>query len=120
MRFAKYSTLACGMVLASFLAIGCGPKMEAPKKTLDTSDGKKIAAADHDHSGWWCDAHGVPEEVCSICSSKAAAQFKKDKDWCDKHDRADSQCFECHPERFAKFAAQYEAKYNKQPPKPTE
>jgi hypothetical protein len=122
MRFAKYSTLTCFLALASFVAIlGCGSSVEPPKKTLDPSGEKKIVAEKgHDHSHWWCKEHGVPEEVCSICSTKMAAKFKKDGDWCDKHERADSQCFQCHPEKFAKFAAQYEAKYGEQPPKPTE
>jgi hypothetical protein len=34
------------------------------------------------------------------------------------HDCPDSQCFACHPELEAKFAAQYEAKFGKKPPKP--
>lgn len=71
----------------------------------------------HDHSHWWCDEHGVPEEVCGLCNSKLAAEFQKKGDWCDEHDRPDSQCFICHPDLQAKFAAEYEAKYGKQPPK---
>lgn len=74
----------------------------------------------HSHDGWWCNEHGVPEEVCARCDTKQVAQFKAKGDWCDKHDRPDSQCFVCHPEHEAKFAAQYEAKYGQQPPKPTE
>ncbi|MGD9720689.1 MAG: RND transporter [Pirellulales bacterium] len=72
----------------------------------------------HDHSGWWCAEHGVPEEVCGQCNAKLAAKFQQDGDWCQKHDRPDSQCFACHPELEAVFAAKYEAKYGKQPPKP--
>lgn len=120
MRFAKYSTLACGVLLASFVAlVGCGstPATTAEK---DKGKGKEVAAAGHDHSGWWCADHGVPEEVCSICSTKMAAKFKKENDWCDKHERADSQCFICHPENFAKFEAMHEAKLGTKPPKPTE
>jgi hypothetical protein len=76
-------------------------------------------AKGHDHSGWWCDEHGVPEEVCGQCNAKVAAEFKKKGDWCKEHDRPDSQCFLCHPEYKEKFAAQYRAKYGKEPP-PTE
>lgn len=72
--------------------------------------------AGHDHSAWWCAEHGVPEEVCGQCNSKLAAEFQKKGDWCEEHDRPDSQCFVCHPDLQAKFAAQYEAKYGKQPP----
>jgi hypothetical protein len=56
--------------------------------------------------------------VCGQCDSKLAAEFQKKGDWCKEHDRPDSQCFKCHPELEAKFAAQYEAKYGKQPPTP--
>jgi cobalt-zinc-cadmium efflux system membrane fusion protein len=75
-------------------------------------------ASTHTHEGWWCDEHGVPEEVCALCNSKLVADFKAKGDWCDKHNRPDSQCFVCHPEKEAEFAALYEAKYGKQPPKP--
>ena len=60
----------------------------------------------------------MPEEVCGLCDSKLAAEFQKKGDWCKEHDRPDSQCFKCHPELEAKFAAQYEAKFGKRPPKP--
>jgi hypothetical protein len=72
----------------------------------------------HSHDAWWCDEHGVPEEVCGQCSPKLAAEFQKKGDWCQDHDRPDSQCFICHPEQEAKFAAKYEAKYGKKPPQP--
>ena len=72
----------------------------------------------HSHDGWWCNEHGVPEEVCALCSSKIAAEFQKEGDWCQEHDRPDSQCFVCHPEHEARFATQYEAKYGAKPPKP--
>jgi len=83
------------------------------------ADGDSPATTDHhDHSGWWCNEHGVPEEVCGLCSSKLAAEFQKNGDWCADHNRPDSQCFTCHPELEAKFAAKYVAKYGKEPPKP--
>ena len=73
----------------------------------------------HSHEGWWCNEHGVPEEVCALCNAKLVADFKAKGDWCKEHDRPDSQCFVCHPEKEAEFAALYEAKYGKKPPKPT-
>ena len=72
------------------------------------------------HSHWWCDEHGIPENVCSMCSDKVAADFKKKGDWCDKHERAKSQCFLCDPSLKAKFAAIYRSKEGKDPPEPTE
>ena len=74
----------------------------------------------HDHGGWWCAEHGVPEEECSLCSSKAANRFKEKGDWCEEHNRAKSQCFECDLSRAAKFAKLYEAKFGHAPPKLTE
>ncbi|MBX9792621.1 MAG: hypothetical protein K2Y37_27285 [Pirellulales bacterium] len=49
---------------------------------------------------------------------RLAANFKAKGDWCKDHDRPESQCFVCHPEKETEFAAQYEAKYGKKPPKP--
>ena len=91
-----------------------GEKKKGEKKAEEKKEEIKTGAG-HE---WWCDEHGVPEEVCGQCSSKLAAEFQKKGDWCKDHDRPDSQCFLCHPELEAKFAAQYEAKYGKQPPKP--
>ena len=112
------STAAFALFMALLIAGGCGeakPELgdpnAAPEKVTNTSG---------DHSGWWCPEHGIPEEECSMCSSKAAKQFKADGDWCEEHDRAQSQCFKCDPKLKAKFAAQYETKYGKKPPEPTE
>lgn len=72
----------------------------------------------HNHDGWWCDEHGVPEEICAQCNTKVAGDFKAKGDWCKEHDRPNSQCFVCHPDLEHAFAVQYEAKYGKKPPKP--
>ncbi|HEX4129155.1 MAG TPA: RND transporter [Pirellulales bacterium] len=105
-RKSLWGIVAPGLVAAT---IGCGKTEPVPVKQ---------ASAGHSHDAWWCDEHGVPESVCALCSSKVAAEFQKKGDWCRNHDRPDSQCFACHPELEAKFAALYEAKYGKQPPKP--
>jgi hypothetical protein len=105
-------------VIASFSAVGCG-RTEAPQSRVDPVEAATTETADHEgHGGWWCNEHGVPESVCGLCDSKLAASFQKKGDWCQTHDRPDSQCFVCHPEHEARFAAQYEAKYGKKPPKP--
>ena len=109
---------------ASYGLVGCGqapaPKQEVAKTEHDHSkDEKKGDAKEHTHDGWWCDEHGVPEGECAQCNSKIAADFKKKGDWCKKdHDRPDSQCFICHPEKLEEYAAKYEAKLGKKPPKP--
>ncbi|HUY32376.1 MAG TPA: RND transporter [Pirellulales bacterium] len=98
--------------IVSFGLAGCGQSPPAAAPATRASDtGRR-------HDGWWCDEHGVPEEVCALCDSKLAARFKAKGDWCKEHDRPESQCFACTPELEAKFAAQYEAKYGKEPPKP--
>ncbi len=103
---------ACALVVV--VAVGC--TQNAAQPAAGTGDTETHAAGEH--GGWWCDEHGVPEDVCALCDSKLAAEFQKDGDWCSEHDRPDSQCFACHPELEAKFAAQYEAKYGTAPPKP--
>ena len=124
-----YKRLYGAVLLPFVLAIvaGCGPqappKAEGGKgKGAQLAESKPAGAAKkvHDHSGWWCDEHGVPEEICGQCNAKYAAECQKKGDWCKKHDRPDSQCFICHPELEAKFAAQYETKYGEKPPKRTE
>lgn len=72
----------------------------------------------HHHSDWWCVEHGVPEEICSLCSDQVAAKFKKAGDWCRLHDRAKSQCFKCEPGLYKKYEAMFVAKYGKKPPRP--
>ena len=95
---------------AGIVVVGCAkPAGNAPPATQVATDS---------HGGWWCDEHGVPEEVCALCNVKLVADFKAKGDWCKEHERPDSQCFACHPEKEAEFAAQYEAKYGKKPPKP--
>jgi hypothetical protein len=123
MKAGFWMALMLGIAVA-FLS-GCGQSASAPaqaeKPGAAHDDKEHVAAADkesRDHSGWWCNEHGVPEDACARCNSKVAAEFQKQGDWCKEHDRPDSQCFECHPELQAKFAAQYEAKYGKQPPPP--
>ena len=112
----KWFLMICFATLSLPVIIGCGSTSSPAPVTQAKAETKK----EHDHSGWWCNEHGVPEEVCALCSSKVAAEFQKKGDWCKEHDRPDSQCFKCHPEKEAEFAAEYEAKFGEKPPKPTE
>lgn len=107
-------------------ATGCSDKekkdgQQAKGKASPNEDkgGKKELKGD-DHSGWWCAEHGVPEEICSLCSDTVAAKLKKEGDWCKDHDRAKSQCFKCDPGLYKKFEDMYVAKYNKKPERPPE
>jgi cobalt-zinc-cadmium efflux system membrane fusion protein len=122
------TSLFAAMLFAILLiacSIGCGQSGQVPiAANGENATGHAVAAsipAGHAHThceGWWCDEHGVPEEVCGQCNPKLAAEFQKKGDWCQEHDRPDSQCFICHPEQEARFAAKYEAKYGKKPPQP--
>ena len=108
---------ACGLLAAlMFTANGCGESAAPPKQVAKTDGHDHKGEKDHDHSGWWCGEHGVPEGECSMCNSKVAAAFKAKGDWCEKHERAQSQCFICEPKLQEKFAAQYRAKERKEPP----
>jgi hypothetical protein len=110
-------------LFAGLLAVGCNNPTDptGPSKTPAAKDaGKAVAEAKKvdDHSGWWCDEHGVPEDECSMCSAKVAKAAKAKGDWCEKHDRAKSICFICDPSLKEKYAAKYVAKFGKQPPEP--
>jgi hypothetical protein len=108
--------LASGVLIA---ILGCGADVDKIKKANDA----KVAVAAKTapkHDNWWCEEHGVPEHLCSLCSESMAKKCKADGDWCKEHDRADSQCFKCDPAKYAKFEAMYEAKYGKKPARPPE
>src|SRR5882724_7334383 len=116
MRMTWRAGVLAALLPAMVVLAGCGkenPKADEPK-AAPVAENKKH----EDHSGWWCDEHGVPEGVCAQCNAKVAAEFKRKGDWCKEHGRPESQCFICHPEKEAEFAAQYEVKYGKKPPKP--
>jgi cobalt-zinc-cadmium efflux system membrane fusion protein len=100
------------IAVAGIALVGCADTASSTSASAQVVDNR------HSHDGWWCDEHGVPEEICALCNVKLVADFKAKGDWCKEHERPDSQCFICHPEKEAEFAAQYEAKYGKKPPKP--
>jgi hypothetical protein len=108
--------------VAALGVVGCagegtqgGAKKGGPGPVAQGGDKKG-----HDHSDWWCDEHGIPEEMCSMCSARVAKECKAKGDWCEKHDRARSQCFVCEPALRERFTAMYRAKYGKEPPPPAE
>ncbi len=108
---------------------GCGNQASDSSQSNENSAEKKVAnhdehdheegehGDDHEHDGWWCAEHGVPEEECTRCDSSLTSAFKKKEDWCEKHKRPDSQCFICTPKLEEKFIARYEAKFGEKPPK---
>lgn len=113
--FKRISTTALLVSVAAAGLAGCG---QSPQK--GAAPVNKTATSGHSHDGWWCDEHGVPEDVCALCNAKLVDEFKAKGDWCKEHDRPESQCFVCNPEKEAEFAKLYEEKYGKKPPKPTD
>jgi hypothetical protein len=94
------------LVALAVVAGGCN------KGEDKTASAKDEATGD----GWWCVEHGMPEAECAQCNPKLAAKLKKEGDWCKEHNRPESQCVICHPELREKYAAEYRAKYGKEPP----
>jgi hypothetical protein len=108
--------LAMSVVVAIGLSVAACSKSSKDGAAANSANVKEVAG--HSHEGWWCDEHGVPEDVCAQCNTKLVADFKAKNDWCEKHNRPESQCLICHPEKEGEFAALYEAKFGKKPPKP--
>ncbi len=106
----------CLLVPVLVALIGCGQGAQTTEQSKTPATDKGTAKKVDDHSDWWCAEHGIPEDECSMCSSKIAKACKAKGDWCEKHDRAKSQCFVCDPSLKEKFAAKYRAKYGKEPP----
>ncbi len=113
----------------ALIAAGCnrddnkGGQAKDKGGQTERKDGQVAKGGDKKgHEGWWCEEHGVPEELCSQCmpEADAKAKFKDKGDWCKLHDRAQSQCFKCDPKLYAKYEAMYEAKFGKKPPRPPE
>jgi hypothetical protein len=115
MQKKAFMMVASAMLMSAVLA-GCSK----PANEDADNPATKTANGGHAHGEWWCDEHGVPEEVCARCTVSLVADFKAKGDWCEEHNRPDSQCFICHPEKEQEFAALYKAKYGADPPAPTD
>lgn len=109
-------TAICGCLICLGVVVAVGCNKTVPSAAPTVAPESQTAGQEHEHGEWWCGEHGVPEAICAQCKVELVADFKAKNDWCKEHDRPDSQCFICHPEKEAEFAAQYEAKYGKQPP----
>lgn len=120
MKLTGNNLLRIAFAAAMFGLAGCGqnaaPPQPAAQATPAGHDHEPAPADAHDHGGWWCAEHGVPEAECSQCDAKVAAAFQKKGDWCKEHDRARSQCFICDPKAKEKYVAVYKAKYGHEPP----
>ena len=102
----------------ALLVAGCGKPAEptGPDRTVAKGDGPGTEKEpEGDHSGWWCNEHGLPEEVCDLCSKKYREAEKAKGNWCE-HNRVKSSCFKCNPGLREKYAAEYKTKFGKNPP----
>lgn len=116
------------LVAGLFVMVGCGqkpaentggdPKGKEVAKGGDKGGDKKAVDPSDEDGGEWCNPHGILEDECSMCSAKAAKEFKAKGDWCDKHERGKSQCFICDPSLLEKAKLTYKAKYGKDMPTP--
>lgn len=118
-------------LLALFVAIallgGCtaestqnvSPKKEGPKDKSEVGKSKEKSSPGQakidDHSGWWCDEHGLPEDICDLCSRKFREAEKAKGNWCE-HGRVKSSCFKCDLSLKDRLAKEYEARFSKKPP----
>ena len=105
------------ILIASLIGVvGC--EKPAPTDNVKPKTVVKGETEAHDHSGWWCEEHGVKEDECSICSKAVFKKLKPDE-ICPNHpDRAKAQCFICDPDLWEKSKAVYKAKYGVEPPAP--
>lgn len=108
---------SAALVSGLFALAGCGGQSSAPVAGTGAKP-PEVADEQATHSGWWCDEHGIKEAECSMCNAKVAKAFQDKGDWCEKHNRAESQCYICNPKLKDKYAAEYRAKYGKEPPEP--
>ncbi|TWT89797.1 hypothetical protein Mal64_01760 [Pseudobythopirellula maris] len=117
MNYKTNHFLAATLTTALLAMAGCGPSDTAEHDEHEHAETETVA---HDHSGWWCVEHAIPEEVCTRCDLSLIAGYKADGDWCEEHNRPESLCFLCTPALAEPFAARYEAKFGKAPPEPTD
>ena len=103
------------LALLALVLSGCGDATRKPDGTKAAKPTVESPAAVAEN---WCVEHGVPEDICGQCNAKVAADCQQKRDWCREHERPESQCFLCNPELADKFAAEFEAKYGRQPPTP--
>lgn len=84
--------MSVALLAGLFSVVGCGQQpienvgVDKKGKEVAKAGDKKTTPADpsDEDGGEWCNPHGVAEEECSMCSSKAAKEFKAKGDWCEK------------------------------------
>jgi hypothetical protein len=108
--------LLLSLLPAVLVALGSCSRDDSKEQAKGNAGNRVARETDDAETLWWCKEHEMPEGICAQCSAKLAADFKKKGDWCKEHNRPESQCFICHPELKEKFAAQYRARYGKEPP----
>src|SRR6476620_9079491 len=97
MRFVHRMVIGLPVLAALLVAVGCDPKVASTPPAKAEKDAPKVAKGEDDDDGWWCDEHGLPEEICDLCSKKYREAEKKKGNWCE-HDRVKTSCFKCNPD----------------------
>ena len=96
MKFRRLWIARLAVIGIAWSLFGCGsapPSTTASTPAPAATPAEAPAAADH--SGWWCNEHGVPEEECARCDASLVAEFKERNDWCAEHELPESQCLIC-------------------------
>jgi hypothetical protein len=104
------------LLTAAFVVLGCNQDKGGSTQAKGTAKSEE-----EDEHGWWCQPHGIPEDICGLCNPKYRNQKKKEGDWCEKHQRLKSQCFKCDPSLYERvFEPMYVAQFGKRPKRPPE
>ena len=116
-KFLVRGSLILGLfAAATLLTVGCGKTDGTGGSVAENKDKDKGKGKVDDSETWWCREHGIPEHDCALCKKELVDGFKKKGDWCEEHARPESQCFLCNAKRAERFAAEYRARYGKEPP----
>ena len=68
-----------------FAGAGCNRTNKAKAK-IEKGNGTAVTA----QAGWWCQEHGIPEEICGLCNKAYRDKKKAEGDWCEEHRRLKS------------------------------
>jgi hypothetical protein len=116
--------LCLALLFAATVAAGGCNRSDNKNGTRGKADASVSKKTDKDGEGghgWWCEEHGIPEEICGLCNKEYRDKKRAEGDWCETHKRLRSQCFKCDPSLYEKvFEPMYVAKYGNKPERPPE
>lgn len=80
------------VLLAGVALSACSRPASPPSVIASPTSETAIAAVEVER----CE-HGVPADLCTLCTPELAPVFQAQGDWCDEHGVPESQCFICNP-----------------------